>query len=62
MWKGSRTGTSSSERGRVVYGASYRNTRVNTSGTLMSLADDNRSDDYYSGYGQVEYKLLPSSG
>ncbi len=47
------------ERGRIVYGASYRNTRVNTSGTLMSLADDNRSDNYYSGYGQVEYKLLP---
>jgi iron complex outermembrane recepter protein len=47
------------ERGRIVYGASYRNTRVNTSGTLMSPADDNRSDDYYSGYGQVEYKLLP---
>jgi outer membrane receptor protein involved in Fe transport len=47
------------ERGRIVYGASYRNTRVNTSGTLMSPADDNRSDDYYSGYGQVEYRLLP---
>jgi outer membrane receptor protein involved in Fe transport len=47
------------DRGRIVYGASYRNTRVNTSGTLMSLADDDRSDDYYSGYGQVEYKLLP---
>src|SRR5690349_449506 len=46
-------------RGRVVYGASYRNTRVNTSGTLMNLINDNRSDDYYSGYGQVEYKLLP---
>jgi outer membrane receptor for ferrienterochelin and colicins len=48
-----------SERGRVVYGASYRNTRVNTSGTLMDPANDNRSDDYYSAYGQVEYKLIP---
>ena len=47
------------DRGRVVYGASYRNTRVNTSGTLMNLANDDRSDDYYSGYGQVEYKLIP---
>jgi outer membrane receptor protein involved in Fe transport len=47
------------ERGRVVYGASYRNTRVNTFGTLMNLADDDRSDDYYSAYGQVEYKLVP---
>jgi iron complex outermembrane receptor protein len=47
------------ERGRVVYGASYRNTRVNTSGTLMDPAKDDRSDDYYSAYGQVEYKLIP---
>jgi outer membrane receptor for ferrienterochelin and colicins len=47
------------DRGRVVYGASYRNTRVNTSGTLMSPENDDRSDDYYSGYGQVEYRLLP---
>ncbi|HEU5303035.1 MAG TPA: TonB-dependent receptor [Gemmatimonadales bacterium] len=46
-----------SERGRVVYGASYRNTRVNTSGTLMDPTNDDRSDDYYSAYGQVEYKL-----
>jgi outer membrane receptor protein involved in Fe transport len=47
------------DRGRVVYGASYRNTRVNTSGTLMNLRDDDRNDDYYSAYGQVEYRLLP---
>ena len=47
------------ERGRVVAGASVRNTRVNTSGTLMNLANDDRSDNPYSIYGQVEYKLLP---
>jgi iron complex outermembrane receptor protein len=47
------------ERGRIVYGASYRNTRVNTSGTLMDPINDDRSDDYYSGYGQVEYRLTP---
>jgi outer membrane receptor protein involved in Fe transport len=47
------------ERGRIVYGASYRNTRVNTSGTLMDPSNDDRNDDYYSGYGQVEYKLIP---
>ncbi|MEO6057284.1 MAG: TonB-dependent receptor plug domain-containing protein, partial [Gemmatimonadales bacterium] len=47
------------DRGRVVYGASLRNTRVNTSGTLMNLANDDRSDDLYSIYGQVEYKLIP---
>ena len=47
------------DRGRMVYGASYRNTQVNTSGTLMDPANDDRSDDYYSGYGQVEYTLTP---
>ncbi|HEY7614830.1 MAG TPA: TonB-dependent receptor, partial [Gemmatimonadales bacterium] len=47
------------ERGRVVYGASYRNTQVNTSGTLMNLANDDRSDDLYSAYGQVEYRITP---
>jgi iron complex outermembrane receptor protein len=47
------------DRGRVVYGASYRNTKVNTSGTLMDPSNDDRSDDYYSGYGQVEYRLTP---
>jgi len=48
-----------SDRGRVVYGASYRNSKVNTSGTLMNLADDDRSDDLYSAYGQVEYRIAP---
>jgi outer membrane receptor for ferrienterochelin and colicins len=48
-----------SDRGRIVYGASYRNTRVNTSGTLMDPSNDDRSDDYYSAYGQVEYRLIP---
>jgi outer membrane receptor protein involved in Fe transport len=48
-----------SDRGRVVYGASYRNTKVNTSGTLMNLANDEWSDDLYSAYGQVEYRITP---
>jgi len=47
------------DRGRVVYGASLRNTRVNTSGTLMNLVNDDRSDNMYSGYAQVEYKIIP---
>jgi outer membrane receptor for ferrienterochelin and colicins len=42
-----------------VYGASYRNTRVNTSGTLMNPINDDRSDDYYSGYAQVEFRVTP---
>jgi outer membrane receptor protein involved in Fe transport len=47
------------DRGRVVYGASVRNTQVNTSGTLMNLANDDRSDNLYSGYGQIEYRIHP---
>ncbi len=47
------------DRGRVVYGASYRNSKVNTSGTLMNLLNDDRSDDLYSVYGQVEYRITP---
>jgi outer membrane receptor protein involved in Fe transport len=47
------------DRGRVVYGASFRNTQVNTSGTLMDPLNDDRSDNLYSGYGQVEYKVTP---
>jgi iron complex outermembrane receptor protein len=47
------------DRGRVVAGASARNTQVNTSGTLMNLANDDRSDNQGSVYGQVEYKLTP---
>jgi outer membrane receptor protein involved in Fe transport len=57
--EGQQNWTFQGDRGRVVYGASYRNTQVNTSGTLMNLVNDDRSDDYYSGYGQVEYKLFP---
>ncbi|MDQ3426901.1 MAG: TonB-dependent receptor, partial [Gemmatimonadota bacterium] len=47
------------DRGRVVYGASFRNTRVNTDSTLMDPLNDNRSDDLYSIYGQAEYRILP---
>ncbi len=47
------------ERGRVIVGSSLRNTKVNTSGTLMNLANDDRSDDLYSAYGQVEYRIVP---
>lgn len=42
---------------KVVAGASYRQTNVNTFGTLMALADDDRSDATYSAYGQLEYEL-----
>lgn len=44
-------------KGRVVFGGSARNYRVNTDSTLMRAADDNRSDYYYSLFGQLEYQL-----
>ena len=46
--------------GRFVIGASFRQYNVNTDATLMAPSDDNRSDSYYSGYGQVEYKIVPA--
>ena len=44
---------------RVVLGASFRNMRVNTNGTLMDPSNDDRSDEIYSGFGQLEYRLTP---
>jgi outer membrane receptor protein involved in Fe transport len=55
----------SGEQGRLVFGASVRNYRVDTQGTLMTqklgsiLGDDQRSDWFYSTYGQMEYKFSP---
>lgn len=47
------------EMGRLVVGTSFRNTRVNTFGTLMDLANDDRSDEIYSAFGQFEYRVMP---
>lgn len=44
---------------RFVIGASGRNSHEDTEGTLMAVADDNRNDKYYSGYGQLEYRPSP---
>lgn len=46
-------------RARVVLGASARQYNVDTEGTLMAPADDDRSDGYYSAFGQVEYRVVP---
>jgi iron complex outermembrane receptor protein len=45
------------DKGRTVFGASARNYRVNTLGSLMRPLDDDRSDYYYSVFGQLEYQL-----
>lgn len=46
--------------GRFVVGASFRQYTLDTEGTLMGPGEDDRSDSYYSAYGQVEYKLTPA--
>ncbi len=47
------------DRLRVVLGSSFRMSQVDTKGTLMPVADDDRSDNFYSAYSQVEYRLIP---
>ncbi len=47
------------DKARIVLGASYRNYGVNTQNTLMAPGNDDRSDNYYSAYGQVEYQPIP---
>ncbi len=47
------------DKARAVLGGSFRQYNLDTDGTLMQPADDNRGDQYQSLYGQVEYKLTP---
>ena len=47
------------ERARLVTGASIRNTRIDTDGTLITPVEDDRSDDTYSAFGQLEYTITP---
>jgi outer membrane receptor for ferrienterochelin and colicins len=44
-------------RGRWIVGASSRQTRMNTSQTLVAPENDDRTDYLYSTYGQVEFDL-----
>lgn len=46
-------------RGRVVLGGSVRSTALDTKGTLLAPADDDRNDQTYSAYAQVEMALTP---
>jgi len=47
------------DAGRLVVGASVQDNIVNTEGTTLGLAYDDRSDRYYGVYAQVEYRVLP---
>ncbi len=44
-------------KGRFVYGASLRNTRLDTDTTLIIGLNDDRSDYSYAGYAQFDYDL-----
>ena len=46
-------------RGRIVYGASLRNFRLDTESTLMRAQDDNRSDYYSAGFAQFSWDVSP---
>lgn len=48
-----------SGRGRIVVGASARNIFVNTKGTVLATESDDRSDRFYSAYGQFDLELVP---
>lgn len=45
------------DRGRWIVGASARQTKVNTSATLIAPANDDRTEQLYSTYGQLELQL-----
>ncbi|HET9515231.1 MAG TPA: TonB-dependent receptor [Gemmatimonadales bacterium] len=47
----------SNDRGRLVYGASIRNLRLDTDSTLMIARDDDRSDFMYAAYAQMSWQL-----
>ena len=45
------------ETGRVIVGASVQDNRVNTEGTTLGVAYDDRSDWYYGAFAQVEHQV-----
>ncbi len=47
------------ERGRVIFGASARALQLNTRETLLEPDEDDRVDEVYSAFGQLEYDLSP---
>ncbi len=45
------------EAGRLVVGASVQDNEVNSNGTILGLAYDDRSDQYYGAFAQLEYRV-----
>ena len=50
-----RTSRPLGEGGRVVVGASVQDDQVNSKGTILGLAYDDRSDQHYGAFAQLEY-------
>ena len=45
------------EAGRLVVGASVQHNEVNSKGTILGLAYDDRSDQYYGAFAQLEHRV-----
>jgi iron complex outermembrane receptor protein len=45
------------DAGRVVVGASAQDNQVNTEGTILGPTNDDRSDQYYGAFAQLEYAV-----
>lgn len=46
-------------RARIVVGGSFRQVFLDTKGTTLVGANDDRSDSFLSAYGQLEYRITP---
>lgn len=55
--EGQQKNSFANDKGRFVLGGSFRNYTVNTQHTLINRPDDDRSDNYYALFSQLEYKL-----
>ena len=55
--EGQQKNTFSGDKGRFVLGGSFRKYNINTQRTLINRPDDDRSDNYYALFSQLEYKL-----
>jgi len=52
-----RTSQSFARETRLVVGASVQDNEVNSKGTILGLAYDDRSDQYYGAFAQLEYRV-----
>lgn len=55
--EGQQKNTFAGDKGRFVLGGSFRKYSINTGRTLINGPDDDRSDNYYALFSQLEYKL-----